>query len=127
MTDLTPYVKFKYREDVLGIFLVKPILFFIFADISLWAYKRGLPVVVTKTVGPKIAGVSVSDTHAEFRAIDLSVRGWGNQDIEELVLFINLKYSEEFGAYSYSDGEPRLAVYHSGTDWHIHFQCRRGL
>lgn len=125
--NLTPFIECKYDKDMIGLLSVNPFLFFIFADVSLWCYKRNLPVVVTSTVRDKIKGVSVSTTHEESRAIDMSVRGYDLNDIDELVLYVNTKFAEEYGAFSYSDGKPRVAVYHSGTDWHIHFQCRRNL
>jgi len=118
-----------YKDDALLLHLpyIHPILFFVYADMNKYCYEAGLPFVTTRILGEKIPGVSVSDTHKEGRAFDFSVRDWTDADIERFAEHFNNKYANIYGAYSYSDGLPRLAVFHNGKGWHFHIQIRRDL
>ena len=128
MRELAQRPTFKYDKDMELLTFVHPILFYIIADMNLWAYENGLPFEITRTVDEKIPGVSVSTTHQEGRAIDVSVRGWGVDIIDECIFHFNNKYSEQYGAFSYSDGKPRLIPPpdHAGANnLHLHIQIRR--
>ena len=89
-----------------------------------------LPVLVTSIIRPKINGVSVSKTHQEGRAFDISVNGWGDSDIEIFVDSCNEKMN--IGAISFSDGKEREAIFEDDVfkddkqiKWkHIHLQVR---
>lgn len=91
----------------------------------------GLPVVFTSIIRPGIKGVSVSKTHAEGRAFDISVKGWSPEDIKFLVDAINEKL--HIGAISFSDGKEREALYEPTVlkngkvikTAHLHFQVAR--
>lgn len=104
--------------------LIHPVLLIVFADFNYWAHQRGLPVQVTRVIDEKIEGVSVSTTHEEGRAIDVSLRGWTTDDIDDCVAHFNNKYYD-VAAISYSDGIPRLIppVNH-GLAPHFHLQIR---
>lgn len=115
---------FKDDNDMVDLMSICPVLLIIFADFSYWCYQRGLPVVITRVVDEQIAGVSVSHTHEEGRAIDISVRGWGKKDIDEAVRYFNYKYYDQ-GAISYSDHRSRTIVYHDvSLGFHFHVQTR---
>jgi hypothetical protein len=119
--------KFNVKDDkeMFDLLLIHPVLLFLFSDVNLYCYEERLPLVITRVVDERIPGVSVSDTHGEGRAIDISVNGWSDYDISKFVKKFNKKYSKKYGAFSYSDGKPRFAVYHDGTAMHIHLQIRR--
>jgi len=126
MTELPIRFNFKHDKDMIGLALIHPILLFVFADLNLYCMERGLPLVVTRMIDEKIDGVSVSDTHEEGRAIDVSIKGWSTDEIDEVIYRFNNKYNEAYGAYSYSDGKPRLIVDpRHGTAPHLHLQIRR--
>lgn len=126
MTGLAQNIKFKYNKDMLGLFLLKPILFFIIADMSLWAYKRKLPFVITRTIDEKIDGVSKFDQHAEGRACDVSVKQWDIDSIDAFIHHFNNMY-REYAAMSSRDGVARLIppINHAGNEnLHFHIQIR---
>jgi len=125
---LQNHISFKHNKDMSLLYLIHPVLFFIVADMNMWAYKHGLPFKVTRTIDEKIEGVSVSSTHEEGRAIDVSITGWSTDTIDDFMYYFNGKYSEKYGAFSYSDGKPRLIppIDH-GTAPHFHVQIRRDI
>lgn len=119
-----------YTRDWLS---VKTNLLLIVNWLMSYCEERGLPILISSVIRPKIAGVSVSDTHEEGRAFDISVRGWLKKDIEDCVTECNKQFSH-IGAASKSDGVKRAAVFEddkfdgSGKQikWrHIHFQCAK--
>jgi hypothetical protein len=85
-----------------------------------------LALVITSIIRPRIPGVSVSDTHAEGRAFDISVRGWSREAIRDFVDSINEIFT--IGAISLRDKKEREAVYEDGVakgfGAHIHIQVR---
>jgi len=124
--DLPIRFNFKHDKDMIGLALIHPVLLFVFADLNLYCMERSLPLVITRIIDEKIDGVSVSDTHEEGRALDISIRGWATDEVDEVVYRFNKKYSEAYGAYSYSDGKARLIVDpRHGTFPHLHLQIRR--
>lgn len=116
-------MKFKTPEEVEEITMLLPELLLILADMNLYC-KDKLPFTITRMIDGRIPGLSVSNTHQEGRAFDVSVRGWKEADIETFTKHFNLKYSNEYGAYSLRDGLPRTVVYHNGTAPHFHIQIR---
>lgn len=94
---------------------------------------RGCPILITSIIRARIAGVSVSDTHEDGRAFDISVRGWLRKDIDACVEECNRALGH-IGAISKSDGIKKCAIFEddkfdaSGKQikWkHIHFQCAK--
>jgi hypothetical protein len=90
-----------------------------------WIKSRNLPILFTSIIRPKIQGVSKSDTHAQGRAFDLSVKGWSADQCLEFEQYINDNFAENLGAISASDGRPRACLFHVGTAPHQHIQTRR--
>lgn len=94
--------------------------------------KRGVPIMVTSIIRARIANVSVSDTHEQGRAFDISVRGWLQTDIDACVEECN-KALGHLGAVSKKDGKARAVVFEDDQfdangkqiKWkHLHFQCK---
>ena len=119
-----------YTRDWLS---VKTNLLLIVNWLMSFSSKRGVPIIITSVIRARIANVSVSDTHEEGRAFDISVRGWLKKDIEDCVTECNKVFSH-IGAASKTDGVKRSAVFEddkfdgSGKQikWrHIHFQCAK--
>ena len=94
---------------------------------SQWAEKRKLPFVITRAIDERIPNVSVSDTHIEGRAVDISVKGWTTDLIDDFIADANKEFAEKIGAYSLTDGKPRFVIFHVGVGPHFHAQIRRGL
>lgn len=94
---------------------------------------RGMSILITSVIRSKIPNVSTSDSHADGRAFDISVRGWTDEQIKDCVRECNTALSK-IGATSKSDGIRRAAVFEDDIfdatgkqiKWrHIHFQCAR--
>jgi hypothetical protein len=90
-----------------------------------WCAIRKLPVIITSIIRPRIPGVSKSDTHAQGRAVDISVKGWSVDQCLEFQDYMNHNFGEQYGAISLTDGKPRACVYHGGTALHHHLQVKR--
>lgn len=98
----------------------------------IYAKTKGLPLVITSIIRPKIPGVSKTDIHSSGRAFDISVVGWSKAVIKDFVQKINKEY--KIGAVSIRDGVEREAVYEDGVPVekggtggkgpHLHIQCR---
>lgn len=89
----------------------------------MFAERNELPVVVTN-ISHKFPQ-SRSNTHPEGRAIDVSVMGWTEQQIQDCVKHMNL-VAGDYGAISSATGEPRVIYYHDvGLGSHFHLQVRR--
>ena len=115
-------------------------------NIALWVRQycaaKHLPLVITSIIRPKIEGVSVSDTHAEGRAFDISSRAFSVDDIDDILIECNRAFAKTIGAISSHDGLPRAVIYEfqgfkeqfKATEYlrenrlatpHLHFQVRR--
>lgn len=105
---------------------VCPQLFHVFSVLCMEAHKRNLPVVITRVFDGRIGGISTSDTHQEYRAIDISVRGWTPEEATKITDILNLSYGYLWGT-SRDGKNSRVCVYHKGTALHFHLQVRRGL
>ena len=92
---------------------------------SKWAEQRKLPFVITRAIDEKIPGVSVSDTHIEGRAVDLSLKLWTTDDIDDFNCDANKEFSNSIGAFSLADNKPRFCIIHTGTALHAHLQIRK--
>lgn len=77
--------------------------------------KRGLPLLFTSIIREGIPGVSVSKTHIEGRAFDISVKGWTERDILDLVHWMNETFN--IGAISQKTGEENEIVYEPREYW----------
>ena len=102
---------------------------------------KNLPILITSVVRPRIEGVSVSDTHAQGRAFDASVRGWAVDDIDDILIECNKLHAPRMGAVSATDGLSRAVIFEygqglcsipksveyckcNGAAPHLHFQVR---
>jgi hypothetical protein len=113
-------------DDLNEIMWLSPVLLLILADAITWAEQRHLFVRVTSLLREMNDGISVSTTHQEGRALDISVKGWSQQNIEELSKYLNDKYAPKLGTSPVGKA-PLVCVYHNnGNGWHFHIQVRRG-
>ena len=115
----------KVNQDVLITELqqIRPDMLLVLAHFSFFCWKNNLPCVVT-SVFEEVFG-RTSDTHKEGRAVDVSVKGFGPQDIRNCIDYLN-KNVGHLGAYSSSDNQQMVAVYHNvGFGNHIHLQVAR--
>lgn len=112
-------------DEIKELMLCRPELVVIVSDMSLWAKNNGLRFCITSIIRCKDK-FSESDTHQTGRAIDLSIKGWSNIDIEDFILYFSQKY-EKWAAIT-KDGEVRLIKHHDiGLGDHLHIQVRRDL
>ena len=87
-----------------------------------FAKDRNLPLVFTSIIREKLDG-SVSKTHEQGRAFDISTKGWSDDHIKHFLTIINSSFN--VGAISLSDGKEKEAIYHDiGLGAHIHVQCK---
>lgn len=120
---LPQYIKLSDNLDPMEFTFLSPVLLLIFADFNLWSQQRGLPVRLTNIINERIDNVSVSDTHSQGRALDVSVIGWTKEEIKEAVESFNKKY-KSYGTSA--DGKnPMVFVYHYVTGWHFHIQIKK--
>ena len=70
-----------------------------------------IPMVITSIIRGKIPGISTSDTHAEGRAFDVSIKGMTTDDIDDILITCNRYFAKNFGAISSSDGIARAVIY----------------
>lgn len=105
--------------------MLHPNLIIMFGTVLNFASKNNLPVVVTSMVGDRGSVKAVSKTHEQGRALDLSVKGWSHEKIEELNEIIDKKHSD-IGAISAKTLKPRPFVFHNyrGQGDHIHLQVK---
>jgi hypothetical protein len=117
-------VAFKNPEEREHLERIHPNLFYLLGCFIKFAYDHSLPVTITSIIRPRLS-VSVSDTHGEGRAIDLSVHGWQVDQCLEAVDYFKKNFSH-IGAVSKSTGEPRPLVYEPMAKYgaHLHLQCR---
>lgn len=118
------FVEFKHQKDEKLFFNIKPLLLMMFLDGADYCNQHGYDVIVTRTVDEKIQGVSVSETHAEGRAIDQRSRNMPEWFVVDLVNYINKKYAEKYGTGP-AGKPPKVLIYHKGTSYHLHWQIKR--
>lgn len=108
---------------------VKNNLILLALAVAFYCSKRNLRPVFTSIIREGIKGVSVSKTHIEGRAFDISVIGWKEKDIEDLLEWF--KETFKVGAISSTTGEERAVIYErrelnpDGSirkEAHLHFQ-----
>jgi hypothetical protein len=74
-----------------------------------------LNLLFTSIIREGIKGVSISKTHIEGRAFDISVKGWTDKDIFDLVFWINGIFN--IGAISQSNGMENEVIYEPREYW----------
>jgi hypothetical protein len=95
-----------------------------------WCRESNLPCVITSTVRGRLQH-SVSDTHAEGRAVDISVKGWAAFQILAFEkTFNDSDIGKRYGATSITDGKVRVVVFEpnnasKGITEHLHIQVSK--
>ncbi len=120
--------KFKDLNIAVSFLSLRPIMFLILYEILDWCDTHNLPCVITSALRDYEKG-QVSATHPEGRAIDISVIGWSEKNINEFVSCFNSSDTcKKYGAVN-SSGIPTLVVYHCvvGSAFHLHIQTKRGI
>ena len=92
---------------------------------SRWAEKRKLTFIITRAIDEMIPGVSKTNIHADGRAVDVSIKGWTADNIDDFIHDSNKEFADKIGAISATDGKAKFCVYHCGVGYHIHLQVRR--
>ena len=95
-------------------------LLFLFAIFYQYATYHDLPVKVT-SIMEHVDG-RLTKTHAQGRAIDLSLKGWTEEHIKDVSDILNT-HCKDIAAISASDGVPRAVVVH-GKDENRHFHLQ---
>jgi hypothetical protein len=87
---------------------------------------NGFPMVVTSIKSDRGGIQTISTTHEDGRAFDVSSKGFSERKIKDVVSHFNSQF-KNIGAISYSDLVPRAVLHHdSGYGAHFHFQVRHG-
>jgi len=120
--------RFNIRPDVKleDIQVIDPRVLIVLGHLVIFADKRGLPVDVTSLASNRENVKAVSRTHQEGRAIDVSVKGWQKNDIDECVEQIR-NVAGHYGAIGFKSGEREVIIYHNymGQGDHFHLQVSR--
>lgn len=110
-------------EDLLGI---TETAFNLLLEFVKYCVSHGLPMRITSIRSDMISKPRQSLSHAEGRAIDFSVRGWTDKQIEDACAYINSKFIPWCGLTK--SGEVKGLLCHDiGLGKHFHLQARRGL
>jgi len=111
---------------------VKNNLIIVALAVAFYCIKRKLPLLFSSIIREGIPGVSTSRTHIEGRAFDISVNGWTEKDILDIVSWINESFA--IGAISATTGKEITAKYEPREYWpdgkikkeaHLHFQTAK--
>lgn len=124
---LYQYVKLKQGTDPSELLSVHPSMLILLSECASYAKEQKIDLVVSDILSEALDDAKlqrVSKTHAEGRAIDLSVHGWSVDQIQGLISRINSKYTN-IGAVSAVTGKGTPVVFHNnGNGWHFHLQCK---
>jgi hypothetical protein len=114
--------------DLRDLLDMQPALMILFSRAFLYANEHQLPFRITSLISDRANVKSVSKTHEDGRAFDISVRGWSAVHIEKFVFMMNRDYAD-IAAISYTDHKPRAVVYHDYKNQgsHLHFQVRSNV
>lgn len=122
--ELRQYFTVKEEKCLNDLMFIHPILLNVLTDFIIWSHTRNLPVVLTRIIDEKIPGISTSNTHAEGRAIDISIKGWDVDSIDQCRHYFNKKY-QDVAAIGEQSKRPILIPYiEHGTASHIHIQIK---
>ena len=105
---------------------MQPALLILYTATILYCHENGLPCKFTSIMSDRKNVISKSKTHEDFRAFDLSVKGWPSVHIHRFVFIMNNDY-RDIAAISASDLTPRAVIYHSfkGQGEHLHMQVKK--
>lgn len=118
-------VRWRIKDDIVleDVMMLHPKLLIVFGHFMVFAQKRGLPVNVTSIIHDRQNVQSVSKTHEEGRAIDISSAQWGKRNVQDCIKYME-KVAGHYGAISYSDLERRVIVHHNYKNQGDHFHLQ---
>ena len=106
---------------------LQPAMWVLFTSALLYCKEHNILLVITSINSDRKNINSVSTTHEEGRAVDISTNGWPDLHINRLCYRLNRDHGD-IAAISAKDLIPRAAIYHnSGYGAHIHLQVRPGV
>ncbi len=106
---------------------LQPACWILLTAALLYCKEHNIMLTITSIKSDRKNVNSVSKTHEEGRALDISVRGWSSLHRTRLCYILNRDYLH-LAAVSYKDHKPRAAVLHdSGYGEHIHLQVKPGV
>lgn len=128
LDDYKRYFIFKNGGDMEMIALIHPYLLIAFADLSYYASKKNMPsIIVTRVIDERLPE-SISDTHMEGRAIDVSVSNLVPQQYIDLVDYCNMRSKYRmWGAVGINSGKRMLCVLHASPINHLHLQIGKDI
>ena len=102
-----------------------PAMWVLFTSALLYCEEHNILLIISSINSDRKNINSASKTHEEFRAIDISTKGWPALHINRLVYRLCRDHND-IAAISSRDNIARAAIYHdSGYGKHIHMQVRR--
>jgi len=106
--------------------MLDPRVLIVLTHLLAFADARHLEVTVTSITSGREHLATVSQTHAEHRAIDIRSRGWPEKTKLELVAYLN-KVVGHYGAIGYVSGKRRVIIYekYAAAGEHFHIQVSR--
>lgn len=118
-------MKIKAGLDQRQFLMLHPNLYILIGAFCLYADSYDLPVTITSLM-ESVPGRKHS-THADGRAVDISVRGWTDFHVNAVVHKLNKRY-KDIAAISADDYRPRAIIHHAveGGAEHFHLQVRPG-
>lgn len=85
--------------------------------------QTGLPLILTNVLNKYPE--SISETHPDGRAFDVSLKGWPEDLIKKCIIFLEDKCMH-FAPISLRTGKPRLILRHDiGLGDHLHIQTKK--
>lgn len=103
--------------------MLTPKMMIVLGHFMVFAKSNNLPVTITN-IKHKFKE-SISNTHPEGRAVDVSVKKWSKKDIERCEIYLN-DNALQYGAISLRTGYHRVVLPHDiGKGPHFHLQVSR--
>ena len=100
--------------------IMQPSLVIAFGYLLKFCQLNDLPCVITN-VSHEFKQ-SISKTHIEGRALDISIKNWSSQDIRKGLAYVR-KHAKHLGAFSKKTGRRNIIMNHTvGLGDHIHLQ-----
>lgn len=121
------YLEFKGigHATIQDIYSMQPSLIIVLGTVLQFCKLNDLPCTLTNVT--RSFPQSVSRTHPDGRAFDMSTKGWRQVDVTNCLSYVKKRVGH-LGAYSKNSGAQTVGVYHNiGLGDHIHFQTKRGL
>lgn len=121
-------LRWTIKDDIIleDVQMLDPRVLIALGHFMVFASKRGLPINVTSVINDRKNVKSVSRTHEDGRAVDVSSKGWTKDEINQCVEYVT-KIAGHYGAISYSDYQRRVIIHHElyNQGSHFHIQVAR--